>query len=87
MLQVNLYEAKTRLSRLVQAALDGEEVLIARAGQPAVRLVPVTAAPTRTTGYGSLALAAEVLDAAFDPAVEAAVAALLQGEQETRLSQ
>ncbi|MDS4021623.1 MAG: hypothetical protein RKR03_14155 [Candidatus Competibacter sp.] len=49
--------------------------------------MPVADAPTRTTGYGSLALASEVLDAAFDPAVEAAVAALFQVEQETRLSQ
>ncbi|MDP2107745.1 MAG: type II toxin-antitoxin system prevent-host-death family antitoxin [Rhodocyclaceae bacterium] len=38
--QYNLYEAKTHLFQLVQAALDGEEVLIARAGKPAVRLVP-----------------------------------------------
>jgi prevent-host-death family protein len=38
---VNMHEAKTQLSRLVKAALDGEEVVIARAGKPAVRLVPV----------------------------------------------
>jgi prevent-host-death family protein len=38
---VNMHEAKTQLSRLVDAALAGEEVVIARAGKPAVRLVPV----------------------------------------------
>ena len=38
--QVNLYEAKTNLSRLVDEALAGEEVIIARAGKPLVRLVP-----------------------------------------------
>lgn len=86
MLQVNLYEAKTRLSQLVQAALDGEDVRIARAGKPAVRLVPVTDATVKTTGYGSLALSPDALDAAFEPAVEAEVAALFQGEREADLS-
>ncbi len=37
----NIHEAKTRLSKLVERALEGEEVIIARAGKPAVRLVPV----------------------------------------------
>ena len=42
MVQVNVYEAKTQLSRLVAAAEAGEDVVIARAGVPAVRLVLVT---------------------------------------------
>lgn len=42
MKQVNMHEAKTRLSELVQAALTGEDVVVARRGKPAVRLVPVT---------------------------------------------
>lgn len=37
----NIHDAKTRLSRLVERALEGEEVIIARAGKPAVRLVPI----------------------------------------------
>ena len=41
-MQVNMHEAKTRLSELVAAAERGEEVLIARNGRPAVRLVAVT---------------------------------------------
>lgn len=41
MKQVNVYEAKTHLSRLLQEALAGEEVVIARDGVPLVRLVPV----------------------------------------------
>ncbi len=36
-------EAKARLSALVERALAGEEIIIARAGKPAVRLVPVEA--------------------------------------------
>ena len=38
---VNIHEAKTHLSRLVEEAAAGEEVVIAKAGKPMVRLVPV----------------------------------------------
>ena len=41
----NVHEAKTQLSKLIDAALRGEEVIIAKAGKPAVRLVPVERAP------------------------------------------
>ncbi|MBN1424225.1 type II toxin-antitoxin system Phd/YefM family antitoxin [Candidatus Fermentibacteria bacterium] len=37
---VNMHEAKTHLSRLVEEANAGEEVVIAKAGKPMVRLVP-----------------------------------------------
>jgi antitoxin (DNA-binding transcriptional repressor) of toxin-antitoxin stability system len=37
-LQVNIHEAKTQLSRLIQAALDGKQVIIARGNKPVVRL-------------------------------------------------
>lgn len=46
-MQVNLHDAKTHLSRYVDQALEGEEVVIARAGRPLVRLVPVAAEPSR----------------------------------------
>jgi prevent-host-death family protein len=39
---VNMHQAKTSLSRLVARALAGEEVVIARNGEPLVRLVPVS---------------------------------------------
>ncbi len=38
-MQVNMHEAKTKLSELVAAAEGGQEVIIARNGEPAVRLV------------------------------------------------
>ena len=38
---VNMHQAKTSLSRLVERALSGEEVVIARNGKPLVKLVPV----------------------------------------------
>jgi prevent-host-death family protein len=37
----NIHEAKTQLSRLVERALEGEEIIIARAGKPLVRLVAI----------------------------------------------
>jgi prevent-host-death family protein len=50
---VNLYEAKTHLSALVDRAADGEEIVIAKAGKPRARLVPVpTAQKRRRPGGG-----------------------------------
>jgi prevent-host-death family protein len=41
----NMYQAKTHLSRLVDKALEGEDVVISRAGKPLVRLVPYEELP------------------------------------------
>jgi prevent-host-death family protein len=40
-MEVNIHEAKTHLSRLLQRVADGEEVTIARAGVPVARLVAI----------------------------------------------
>jgi len=40
-MQVNIYDAKARLSALLDRALAGEEVVIARAGKPLARLTPL----------------------------------------------
>lgn len=40
-MKVNMHEAKSNLSKLVEAAASGEEVIIARAGKPAVEMIPV----------------------------------------------
>lgn len=40
--QVNLYEAKTQLSSLVERAAKGEEIVIAKAGKPMAKLTPFT---------------------------------------------
>ena len=42
MQRVTIHAAKTHLSRLIEAALAGEDVVIARGSTPVVRLVPVT---------------------------------------------
>jgi prevent-host-death family protein len=49
---VNLHAAKTHLSRLVDDAVAGEEVVIAKSGKPMVRLVPVRL--QARTGFGDL---------------------------------
>jgi prevent-host-death family protein len=62
-MQVNLHDAKTHLSRYVDQALAGEEVVIARAGKPLVRLMPVETKPTpREGGFlrGQAVLTADV---------------------------
>jgi prevent-host-death family protein len=40
-MQVNVHEAKTQLSKLIEAALRGEDVIIARDGKPAVKLTAI----------------------------------------------
>jgi prevent-host-death family protein len=48
---VNVHEAKTQLSRLLERVESGEEVIIARAGKPVARLVPLaTEKPQRRPG-------------------------------------
>ena len=41
MTTVNMHEAKSQLSRLVEKALAGEEVIIGKAGKPLVKLTPI----------------------------------------------
>jgi prevent-host-death family protein len=49
---VNIHAAKTQLSRLVDRAAAGEEIVIARAGKPVAKLGPLTAAqPPRRLGF------------------------------------
>jgi antitoxin (DNA-binding transcriptional repressor) of toxin-antitoxin stability system len=65
---VNIYEAKTNLSRLIQDALEGEDIVIARGNEPLVRLVLVESArQQRTTGWakGQVTMADD-FDAALD---------------------
>ena len=68
MTTVNMLEAKTALSELVAAALRGEEIVIARANKPAVRLVPVEpVAPVRRFGWAAGKISvAEDFDAPLD---------------------
>ena len=61
---VNIHDAKTHLSRLLEQVEAGQEIILARAGKPCAKLVPLgKAAPSRQPGR----LAGRVTDAFFDP--------------------
>ncbi len=47
MTTVNIHEAKTNLSRLLEEVAAGKEVIIAKAGKPMARLVPLATAPKK----------------------------------------
>ncbi len=46
---VNVHQAKTHLSRLLERVRQGEEIIIARAGRPIARLVPIQDRPAQRT--------------------------------------
>ena len=70
---VNIHEAKTHLSRLVDQAAKGREFVIAKAGKPMVRVVPLEAvSKVRTLGFlaGQGVLKADIKEA-FSADIEA----------------
>lgn len=77
-MQINMLDAKSQLSKLVKAALAGEDIVIANKGVPAVRLVPITAAqPSRQPGtWSHLKMSDAAIAEAFSQATDEAVAAM-----------
>lgn len=75
MAEVNVHEAKTHLSRLLLRVAGGEEIVIARAGKPVARLVPIEPKPQRIIGQDDGLF--EVPDD-FDAPLPAEVLALFQ---------
>lgn len=59
---INVHVAKTHLSQLLERAHAGEEIIIAKAGKPYARLVPLEPAKTRPLGFVS----APISDAFFE---------------------
>jgi prevent-host-death family protein len=49
-MQVNIHEAKTHLSRLIEQVAAGEEIILSKAGKPRARLVPLDQPVPRTPG-------------------------------------
>lgn len=47
---INIHEAKTHLSRLAEEVAAGEEIVIAKAGKPVMKLVPIEKSKTRKFG-------------------------------------
>ena len=74
-MEVNVHHAKTTLSKLIAAVEDGEEVIIARNGKPAVKLVKVTPVIRKSrkhmlgSGIGKIWMA----DDAFSPETDALI--------------
>jgi prevent-host-death family protein len=81
-MQVNMLEAKTQLSKLVEAALRGEEVVIANRGKPVVKLVKAEALPKRRWGAWKGLMTEAEIDAAFSPEAEAEFARMWVGRSD-----
>jgi prevent-host-death family protein len=60
---VNVHEAKTQLSRLLEGVEAGEDIVIARAGKPVARLVPVAEGARRPGRLKGKVVMAEDFDA------------------------
>jgi len=80
MKSVNIHEAKTHLSRLVERVQAGEEIIIAKAGRPAARLVPIEG-ERRPVKIGGLKARAPVPDD-FNTMFEKEIEALFSGVSE-----
>ncbi len=61
-----VHQAKTQLTKLIAAALDGDEVIIARGDEPLVRLTTL-ASPKTVPKFGSMKGQIALTDAFFDP--------------------
>ena len=70
----NLYEAKTSLSRLVDRAANGEEIILSKAGKPLAKLVPFHPArePRRPGGWEGRMRISEDFDAPLPADLQAA---------------
>lgn len=79
---VNIYEAKTQLSRLLREVAMGREVVIARDGMPLAKLVPFATAPARRVPEMAKGLIVTARDWNSDE-TNAEVAALLEGGRPT----
>ena len=66
MTKVNVHDAKTQLSRLLERAHAGEEIIIAKSGKPYARLCPLVAPEPRRPGL----LHGRVEDSFFEPLPE-----------------
>ena len=68
-MKVTIHEAKTHLSRLIQKALDGEEVIISKRNQPVVKLVRITP-ESQSIRFGALPNIVLAMGDSFDDELE-----------------
>lgn len=64
---VNIYQAKTQLSKLVDEAASGSDIVIARSGKPIARLTRITGKNKRMIGFGALEGQGWIADDFDDP--------------------
>jgi len=83
--QVNLYEAKTHLSQLVKEAAAGREIIIANAGEPVARLVPLATEPRPQREPGRLRGQIWIADD-FDDPLSPDILAAFYGEDDAALN-
>lgn len=80
MLTINIHDAKTHLSRLIEQAAKGEVFVIAKAGKPLVKVVPLNAEET-VAGQRLGFMAGEILvPEDFDRMGEGEIAKLFKGD-------
>jgi prevent-host-death family protein len=75
---VNIHEAKTHLSRLIQEAVDGEEFVIAKAGRPMVKVTAIAEAAPPGRRLGSMR-GQIIVPADFDTMDQDEIIALFEG--------
>jgi prevent-host-death family protein len=78
---VNIHEAKTHLSRLVDEAAKGEAFVIAKAGKPMVRVVPLEEEPKKKPRAGFLKGYAQIPDD-FNTMLAKEIEEMFHGEDE-----
>jgi len=76
---VNVYEAKTQLSRLIDRAAAGDDIVISRHGKPVARLCPLAQQP-RSIEFGLLKGCVEIADD-FDAPLPSEVIAAFEGQE------
>ncbi len=65
-MQINIHEAKTHFSSLLQRIQKGEEIIIAKAGHPIAKLVPIESKSARKPGILKDVFNGELCDSFFD---------------------
>ena len=76
---VNVYQAKTQLSRMIDRAAAGDDIVISRNGKPVARLCPLAQQP-RTIEFGLLKGRVEIA-ADFDAPLPGEVVAAFEGRE------
>lgn len=81
MLQVNIHEAKTHLSKLVENVAKGESFIIAKAGKPMAQVIPFVPPESRSKRIGFLKGHVSIPDD-FDTMMQDEIIAMFEGDDE-----